>query len=285
MIEFRINKNGVLEVGQGDISPSVYLDHWALRKFSESQILSDRLTAALKLRNGTLALSWLNLAEFTRVTVEEQARKAETLLEKILPQIFFLEVDFGEVIRREDDLLGGGRPTPPHADLDLLRMFSQMKPNSLNLFTAHDLFKVVQGQVSARFDDLANTGVDRIEVFREKYATNPEFQLKAKRLPFGPSIQRGTRFILREFVRALIVDKGIKITRNQVIDLFHAVVPIAYCDFVLLDKYWEAQVERVRSRLATSGISVPTARVFSGKADGIDRFLIELEFNEQGLVT
>jgi len=277
MIEFRINKKGGLEVGQGDISPSVYLDHWALRMFSESKMLSDRLTAALKVQNGTLSLSWLNLAEFTRVTVEEQARKAETFLEKILPQIFFLEVDFAEVIRREDDLLAGGKPIPPHADLDLLRMFSQMKPNSLNLFTAHNLFKVVQGQVSARFGDLADTGVDRIEVLREKYATDPEFQLAVKRLPSGPSIQRGTKFILREFVRALIVDRGTKITRNQAIDLFHAVVPIAYCDFVLLDKYWETQVERVRSRFDTAGMSVPTAKVFSGKADGVNRFLCELD--------
>jgi hypothetical protein len=277
MIEFRINKNGVLEIGQRDISPIVYLDHWAFRLFSESQALSDRLTAALKQNNGTLALSWLNLAEFTKVTVEEQARKAETLIEKILPQIFFLEVDFFEVIGREDDLLAGGNPIPPHADIDLLKMFSQKKPNSLNLFTAHDLFRVLQGQVSARFDGLADTGVDRIEVLREKYASDPEFQLAVKRLPTGPSIQHGTRFILREFIRALIVDKGTKITRNQAIDLFHAVVPIAYCDFVLLDKYWEEQLDRVRLRFGKAGMSIPTPKAFSGKADGVDKFLFELE--------
>ena len=267
----------ILELGQGDISPTIYLDHWALRMFSESQALSDRLTAALKQENGTLALSWLNLAEFTRVTDKEQASKAGTLLEKILPNIFFLEVDFGEVIRREDDLLAGGKLIPPHFDLDLLRMFSQIKPNSLNHFTAHDLFKVIQGQVSTRFDGLADTGVDRIEALREQYAADPKFQSAIKRLPSGPPIQRGTRFILREFVRALIVDKGTKVTRNQVIDLFHAIVPIAYCDFVMLDKYWEAQLDRVRSRFEKAGMAVPTARVFSGKADGVDRFLSDIE--------
>ena len=77
---------------------------------------------------------------------------------------------FCEVIRQEDDLLAGGKPIPPHADRDLLRVFSQMKPNSLNLFTAHDLFRVVQGQVSTHFDSLADTGVDRIEALREQYA-------------------------------------------------------------------------------------------------------------------
>ncbi len=61
------------------------------------------------------------------------------------------------------------------------------------------------------------------------------------------------------------------------IDLFHAIVPIAYCDFVLLDKYWEDQLDRVRSRFKKAGMDVPTARVFSGKADGVTRFIGELE--------
>jgi hypothetical protein len=56
----------------------------------------------------------------------------------------------------------------------------------------------------------------------------------------------------------------------------HAVVPVAYCDLVLLDKHWETQVERVRLRLNKAGISAPIAKIFSGKANGIDRFLYEL---------
>ena len=119
--------------------------------------------------------------------------------------------------------------------------------------------------------------MERIEALREQYAADPEFQSAIKRLPSGPPIQRGTRFILREFVRALIVDKGTKVTRNQVIDLFHAIVPISYCDYVLLDKYWEAQLDRVRSRFSNAVMAVPTARVFSGKGDGVDRFLSDIE--------
>lgn len=280
MIEFAINKKGDLKVVQRDVSPTVYLDHWALRKFSESQELAARLTAALKLRNGTLALSWLNLVEFTKVTMEEQARKAENLFEENLPRVFFLEVEPFAVIRREDKLLSGGPPAPPHADLDLLKAFTQLKPTSLKPFTAHDLFRVVQdSQLDKRFNDLADTVVGRIEALRDELDTSPQFKSAVKHLPSGPQIQRGTRFILRELVRTLLVDKGTKITRNQAIDLLHAVVPIAYCDLVLLDKHWEVQVDRVRSRLNAAGMYVPTGRVFSGKANGVDRFLCELESN------
>ena len=59
-------------------------------------------------------------------------------------------------------------------------------------------------------------------------------------------------------------------------DFFHAVVPVAYCDVVLLDKYWETQVERVRSRLAQTEMTVPLAAV-SKKANGLERLVLALE--------
>jgi hypothetical protein len=280
MIEFTINKRGYLEVVQRDVSPTVYLDHWALRRFSENPALATRLTAALKSRNGTLALSWLNLAEFTRVKVEKQALHAENLFEANLPRVFLLEVEPFAVIRREDELLAGGPLVPPHADVEFLDAFTHLKPTSLNLFTARDLFRVVQSSgLAERFDHLADTVVGRVEALRDELDTNPEFQSAVRRLPSGPQIQRGTRFILRELVRTLLVDKGTKLTRNQAIDLIHAVVPVAYCDLVLLDKHWETQVDRVRSRFDAAGMAIPIGRVFSGKANGIERFLCELELS------
>ncbi len=280
MIEFTINQNGILGVIQRDVSPTVYLDHWALRRFSEDSTLATRFTTTLKSRNGTLALSWLNLVEFTKVKIGEQARKAEDLVEANLPQVFFLEVEPFAVIRREDELLEGGPLAPPHADLEFLDAFTYLKPTSLNPFTARDLFSVVQSSgLAGKFDHLADTFIGRIEALRDKLGIDPEFQSAVRRLPSGPQIQRGTRFILRELVRTLLVDKGTKLTRNQAIDLFHAVVPVAYCDLVLLDKHWETQVDRVRSRFDAPGMVIPIGRVFSGKANGIERFLCELELS------
>jgi hypothetical protein len=278
MIEFSVNKNGGLEVVQRDFSPTVYLDHWALRKVSEDLALAARLSSALDSRNGTLALSWLNLVEFTKVTREDQIRKAEIFIEANLPRVFFLEIDFFVVIRREDELLAGGRPSPPHADLDFLREFSQFKPTSVKPFTACDLFKVVQDtEFAKRFHDLANAVIGYINALRNEFDENSKFRSAVRRLPSGPQIQRGTRFILRQLVHALLVDKKIKITQNQAIDLLHAVVPVAYCDLVLLDKHWKTQVDRARSGLNKVGLSVPIAKVFSEKANGIDRFFCELE--------
>lgn len=212
------------------------------------------------------------------MTIKDQARRTENLFESNLPRVFFLEVEPFAVIRREDDLLAGSPPAAPHADLELLYVFSQFKPTALKLFTAKDLFRVVQNSgLEKRFNHLADTMVDRVRALRKEMDTNPQFRAKLRRSASGPQIQRGTRFILREMVRTLLVDKGTKLTRNQAIDLFHTVVPVAYCDLVLLDKHWETQVERVRSRLRVAGMTVPMARVFSGKSNSIDRFFSELE--------
>src|SRR5438093_10339298 len=121
MIKFAINETGDLRAVQLDIAPTVYLDHCALRTISEDQGLTARLATALESIGGTLALSWVNLAEFAKVTNQEQALKAEKLIDANLPRIFFLEANPFEVIDRENSLLAGGPPLPPHADQEFFR--------------------------------------------------------------------------------------------------------------------------------------------------------------------
>jgi len=277
MIELSVKDTGEPNARMRSPSPTVYLDHWAIRQFSESKELASQLTTAITSRGGTLAISWVNLAEFTKVTVEEQARKAEKLIEATFPRVFLLDVNSFLVIERENRLLEGAPPIPPHADVDFLKAIIGLDPDSVNLLSARDLFAVLRNEASMqRFNNLADTIVGRIEALRDKLETDSQFQSAIARLPSGTPIQRGTRFILRELIRTLLVDPKTKLTRNHAIDLFHAVVPAAYCDLVLLDKHWETQIERVRSRLVSAGISVSVAKVFSGKRGGVSRFLEEL---------
>lgn len=130
---------------------------------------------------------------------------------------------------------------------------------------------------SKLFDKLADSVAEQIQVLRDEYDEKPEFRAAVSRLPKGPQIQRGTRYILRELIRTLLVDQGVKISRNHAIDFMHAVVPLAYCEFVLLDKHWETQTRLVRFRLKKSGLSVPLAEAYSEGENGIERFLQALE--------
>jgi len=140
MIRVSLTANGDLRVTQGATSPAVYLDHWALRLISEDDAFSARFVTGLEARDGTLALSWVNLVEFARVTAPEQIRRAEELVEASLARLFLLEVDPFVVIRRKDELLVGAPPRPPHADADFLRLLATVNPKFVAPLSARGLF-------------------------------------------------------------------------------------------------------------------------------------------------
>ena len=100
MIRFGIDAYGNPVVTQLDVPPTVYLDHWALRKLSQDQDLSGRFTRAVEKRNGTVVLSWLNVVEFTQVGDGAHGKQAEEFYKANFPRIFFLDSDPFAVIRR-----------------------------------------------------------------------------------------------------------------------------------------------------------------------------------------
>lgn len=280
MVRLEMRADGTPIVIQQDSPPTVYLDHWALRKFSQNPALTQRFTCALEKRGGTLALSWLNLVEFSKVINPDQGRMAEEFYAANLPRVFFLDSDPFSVIRREDEILSGGAiaPVAPHADAEFLSTFAHLKPDTPTGFIVRELFRTVQSdQLQPDFDRLADTVAERIQILRNEHEQKRGFRSAVDRLPSGPVIQRGTRYVLREMVRTLLIDQGVKVSRNHAIDFMHAVVPVSYCEYVLLDKHWMTQVELVRSRLSRTNLNVPLAKVYSEKSNGIERFFLALE--------
>lgn len=278
MVRFILDHAGALRAEQITTPPAVYLDHWALRQISENATIAARFASALHDRRGTLMVSWLNLIEFSNVSDESQARAAEALLEAILPHVFFLEVNPFTVIASENKLLNGGTPAAPHADSEFLKTFVCLWPQSVKPFTARNLFMAGRsGRLGTSFQELADTIVERTEALRSSMDNDADLERRVRRLPSGAPIQHGTRHILPELARPFLVDRGIRVTRNHAIDLVHAVVPVAYCDLVLLDKHWEEQVQRMRARFADASMDIPIAQVYSGKANGVERFISAVE--------
>lgn len=266
-----------LELIQAAEAPVVYLDHWALSELAADKSLSARFATALEARGGTLALSWANLSEFSKVTSEEQPTSTETFIDSNLPRLFFLESDPFKVWEREDSLLAGGPRVAPHGDADLFREFAKLKPQDLKPFTSLGLFSQMRGQLRDTFERLKGIFVERVEVLRAEYATDLEFQAAVDRPPTGASIQSGLRFMVREVLRPWIVDKQRRVEPNDALDFYHVVVPAAYCEFVLVDKDWRTIVEQARSRLRRAGFSFPMADAISKSTGGVGRLVRELE--------
>jgi len=75
--------------------------------------------------------------------------------------------------------------------------------------------------------------------------------------------------ITRAMTATFLPDLKRPITLNDAIDWQHAIVPLAFCDAVLLDGATAHAAEQVRHKLS----DIPMARVFTGGGDGIDRFI------------
>jgi len=265
------------ETGPGVVlqhrSPMVYLDHWALRKLSEDNDLASRLTKILHDRDGTLAISWLNLGEYARVSDPDQRRAAEQFVEGILPAVFCIDVDLAAVDQRE-----GLRDALPHADRDLALLFVNAGKQGLKAFTVMGLFDQLNNESVARTKDrLAAVIQGRLELLRQTHSEDDVFRKAVLHANHPEAIQATTRTraIVRTLAATFFPDLKRIITPNDAIDFLHAAIPVTYCDVVLLDGSTADLVERARRKLDTTDIRIAT--VFPGRGDGLERFLVFLE--------
>lgn len=113
VISIKPNGSGAYQVRQQLIAPVVYLDHWAVRLFSEDKPLQDRFISALHRSGGTWLFATANLFEFTAKTDLTQAQATERLLSRALPDLHFADTTLDRSY-----LLVEGAPAHPDAPKD-----------------------------------------------------------------------------------------------------------------------------------------------------------------------
>jgi hypothetical protein len=279
MIEWTLDIAGWPAAKQTMTHPAVYLDHWAIQDIAASSELVMRFTAALKGCQGTWAISLLNLMEFIKMTDENQAAQFEDLLEHALPNIFFLDFNALDVMERERAMLNGGSRDAPYGDVSLLDAFSKMVPDTPRPFTARDLVTVIvrrRDELQDGLNNLTRTIIDKTQIMRKQMSADKQFE-KAVRGSHKIAEPQRTWLFLREMVARLLIDRKNGMTANDAMDLFHAIVPIGYCDFVLLDAGWADRVRVIGERLMRHNIQAKPAKIFSKKSGGLVHFIECLE--------
>jgi hypothetical protein len=128
-----------------------------------------------------------------------------------------------------------------------------------------------------QYDQVADEIVAQITELRRDFDNRKDMRAAIKAPLEAPPHSPATNLIARHLIAPFLKDKLRAINRNNAIDLTHAVVPVSYCDYVLLDGQWAAMVSDLRRRLADAGVSIPIAKVFSKRGNGIEEFLAELE--------
>lgn len=270
------NASDGLHVRQSFESPTVYLDHWAIRLFSDDLYLQDRFVNALKRKNGTLLLSNISLLEFSGATDQRHCQDAERFIDRLIPNIYFTDFALDKVLDRESMELNNEKRFWPPADLPTLKFLAERKGNSLENISMHGVLSLAH----ENRDELLCLENETVCMLRDAFnicRNDSTFVTKARRVL--PSDQRTRTFnIIGELMRGFNLDANSDIDDNDIIDLFHAMMPLNCCDYILLDGGpWEERIKKMNLRISKTSMSMPIAKCFSKRNNGVELFLSDLE--------
>ena len=267
-----------IQVRQTADRPIGYLDHWALMTIADDPELREKLVSAVRISGGTLAISWLHLSEFVNVNDVAHAQNAEELLDQLFPQLFLLEINPLVVQSKEDILRRGEAIVAPHSDSSFLGAFLGHDDNSLDPLSVRNLFVILNcDEMRDHGKKMREEVVGRVNDLRADYDSNDEFRKVVENPGPAEEIVRGTRYLTREIMSLILKNRNRTFASNDAMDLMHTIVPVAYCDHVLLDKHWENVANQAKARLGVQGASFPMATVYSSKNNGVEQFILEME--------
>ena len=267
-----------VRIRQSFVSPTVYLDHWAIRMFSDDCALQDRFVNAINAKGGTLLLSNISFSEFATPTDARHAADAEAFIERLLPNIFLTDFALDKVLKQERSEPSNAKRFWPSADLPQLKLFGERAQDAPLGFTMRGFIALAHSNRTA-INEVTAEVVHQVRCRIEAARAEPEYVAKARSRQ--PNDDRPRTFvILGELMRGFHLDPAAPISDNDMIDLMHAVMPINCCDYVLLDGAWAERVEKMKQRIAKTGSIMPLAKCFSRRDQGVEAFLQDLELSQ-----
>jgi len=264
--------DGRIGLHQELVSPTVYLDHWAVVQFANSELLADRFISALHAAQGTWVLSQINLSEFAAAKDVASAQKVEQLIERAFPNFYVFDtVDQADAIQQRD--LEEPRPADaPERDWILIELANRSR-GAGGKFSAKG---VISDPVAGRhrllpaFEHLKQTVARGIAVKRQElFATRPRSELVPTRVM---DLQHA---FFSELIAEPAAQEGQRVKENDATDLMHAFPACCLFDMVLLDKSWCNKVAVATKRIRDAGIEGHLASCYSPKM--LDQFFADLE--------
>lgn len=250
--------------------PAIYLDHWAVRKFSVDAALQDRLVSALHRVEGTWLFSSINLMEFIAMNDINSAEAVEAMMIRVLPRLYVADFASDAGFLLEHGAQHDPRGAAQHWMLSDLGERARIAGGSLNVH------RFVQDSIRCRelllpeFEDMRKT----VTAGLREEAQQQSRREQARRFRPGPGMT--LRYALSsELVRSSFLDLRREFDENDTMDLMHAAPSIASCDFVLLDGQWCHRANQAIRRLRDGGVTGRTASCFS--PNQLPQFLQSLE--------
>lgn len=264
------NDSGGYQLRQQLIEPVVYLDHWAVRLFSDDEPLQDRFISALHRSGGTWLFATANLFEFTAMTDVTQAQATERLLSRVLPALHVADTTLDRGY-----LLVEGAPAHPDAPEEhwLLKDLGERARIAGGILNTRRFIQdaiTYRDQLSPLFKNLKE------EVSNAVMALTKDKEKHSNALKFTPRTGMTLRDALsQELLREPHVNEAYIFDENDAMDLIHAVPAAVMCDLILLDARWCHKVNSAAKRIKKGGVTGKIAKCFSRA--NISNFLVELE--------
>ena len=211
--------------------------------------------------------SWANVLEVA-ANSGASLDAIQSFLSEIGEQWYPIEWNAFEVIRREEGVTSGNN-NPCLASGFLEAYYPHISDGLLSLSTVCDL---IQGSA---FKPAYRPNMENLkaEILKTFYSWRSE-SLKRDDVSEHFDQVRPTAYVVEGF-RQLIQKETFNMDENDALDFLHAAVPIAYGDFVLLDKHWADLAQKLK---------LPPDRVKVYSPKHVEEFFENLErFEGSGL--
>ncbi len=269
-----INGKIVVRIDQIAYPPTVYLDTWALFDFIGDNDLADRFIKILNNLGGTLMLSMISVIENMAIDNQEQIQNLYKFIDSM--GAAFLDFNFTRVIKKEKiykKIRGPFLKISPAIDCGLLDSFikihkpeNPLKVSEIFLAYRQDLEngKVLEENWEQSLFPIIVRARNNINAL-----SNAKKRFRRRKEKANMCIFPCTEFLMETCFDHIAINENMKMPDKEWRDIFHTIIPVAYCDFVLIDKRWTNFVN-------TSGLKNPQiARVYNHR--DLNRFFEELK--------
>lgn len=265
MLKLDMDINGRLILKMEVVSPAVYLDLCALMNLAEDNILGNKFRTILNQRKGTLLIASLHLVELSDVLDAKKIGLYELFLDSLLDHLGFIDVAPNRVIKKENRRLMGDKNINPPGDEQLLDFFSEkmlsiqtIEPLTFRGFLA----KFVRSDIADKKKKFHLQFNPDIEQLRKEKQKAKNYFAKINKVPQDMNRGALTKYIYYDIFSSLICENK-DYSSNGWRDFYHTVVPLAYCDYLVLDKEFAHKAKTTVNRLRRNKYIVQTAEVFS----------------------
>jgi hypothetical protein len=276
-----VTEDGV-SIEQITTRPSLYFDQWMWCLLSEQNRLRKKLVEVGARLKATIMYSFATLLELALIEDQEQIEAITEVMESF--DYGFSDADPSMVIRREQELeVPEGSAfynLNPCCDVELIKNYFLNVMDPLKPFQIWPILtKLKEEGKSGTYKTIRQRFGENLTPIVMKARQDPAALARAKERHSKKQLQRNkppyTQDIYKLALDFAVVNEDMKMTPTEWIDLLHTVVPVAYFDFVLLDKRWCHYIRTVFP------LTYPDiAQVFSQR--GLDDFFSALsDFKEE----